>query len=544
MRRRLYAVALVLAALALPSSAYAATTSVPVDPAQVSATYFYADYYGMNPSCTGSGGAFDANLLLPDVGPPTLPGACGDYTSTNGTLTAHLADHDAGLLTASVDVKNPSRTGTVSMTVDGVAAGSVHLDDHAAETWVSLPSIPVAAHADVAVRVHGDWSGQSGKLEVHAIHGDLDDLPIHYGKPGSFWDTPIPSNVAVNATATANLQSEFASEVTSTNKAALNAGAWTQPVYRFDPTTPRVSVWLWRSSFGTAQPKYVQPRQVQLNVGDPASLTGIPDPTLYGWQPAPSPDSDQEFVAFCALCTSPDGARTGYDVELWRFHACTASDLTYAPLDPATGAPYEWCAGEGGRDTGTDQSAGHPITDYEGYAYGTWPDPFTDPLHVSKYEDKGGLATATSLPNAAGEVTEADVQSGAIDHAIGVSIIYANSGYVWPAQRGDGWANSHPVVKEGERFFLPASTDCPAVMAHPLGVMVCEALKTYGGVIWDKAGAVSFRVEPAVKLDPIWGGVGGSSQLDGLPLTQAQVIGDEATGNYGSDSTPFPLAAP
>lgn len=501
--------------------------------------YWYGNYGSAYPGCVNQG--FQPGQFAPDAAPPD-PGPCGNYTQTNTTLELHFqaVPVDASAI-VSLDLENPSRTGWGYVTINGVSQGNMAFADHAAESWISFPAVTVHAGDDLGVVVKTNYSGQTGRFTLHTAHAALSDLPVVYGAPGSFWRTPVPSTVTVNQTASANLQAELAGEVTSTNKAAVNSGAWTQPVYRFDPGTPRVSVWLWRSSFGTAQPKYVKPRQTQLNVGDPASLTGVPDPDLLGWQPAPAPDTDQEFVAICAKCSSPDGAYTGYDVELWKFHRCTASDLTYAPSDPATGAPYVWCAGEGGRDTGTDQSAGHPVTDYQGYPYGTWPDPFTDPLHVSKYEDKGDLATATSLPNAAGEVTEADVRAGQIDHPIGFSLIYPVPGHVWPAQRDDGWASAPHAVKEGERFFLPASTDCTAAtVPAPLGRLVCEALKTYGGVLWDKAGAFSMRVEPAVKTDPVWAGIGGSSQLDGIDWSHVQVIGDEATGSYGTDTVPFP----
>jgi hypothetical protein len=237
---------------------------------------------------------------------------------------------------------------------------------------------------------------------------------------------------------------------------------------------------------------------------------------------------------YCADCVSPDGTRHGYEWDFWRFDPCDPN-TTLGAAGIAKG--YAWCARWGGRDAGVQESPGHPQSDQEGYAYPEGPDP-NDPAQVTKaakFEQTGWLATATSLPISAGTITVADMQSGVINHALGIAVIHpVKSTWSWPAQRTDGYVTADGTdLKEGSRIQVDPSVDCDTVMTYPMGRAVCHAGQQFGWIVWDKAGAVGFRAEQGVKALPQWGSVPQYAQLDGITSLPFRVIAP------GSDSATY-----
>ena len=107
--------------------------------------------------------------------------------------------------------------------------------------------------------------------------------------------------------------------------------------------------------------------------------------------------------------------------------------------------------------------------------------------------------TATSLPFIGGQITAEELKSGEINHVIGISLvdIEKSSIFSWPAHRSDGYnPNKAPNrIPEGLRFRLDPTINVDALKMHPIGKIIAKAAQKYGFVVWDKAGAISLRVQ-------------------------------------------------
>ena len=104
--------------------------------------------------------------------------------------------------------------------------------------------------------------------------------------------------------------------------------------------------------------------------------------------------------------------------------------------------------------------------------------------------------SATGISYLATTITEADVASGSINHAIAVVLPRCNS-FTYPANRGDcGSDPGQPA--EGQWFRFAPGTTCPASECFtPFATMVFNAIKTYGMVVIDQGGAVMIEQEQA-----------------------------------------------
>jgi hypothetical protein len=105
--------------------------------------------------------------------------------------------------------------------------------------------------------------------------------------------------------------------------------------------------------------------------------------------------------------------------------------------------------------------------------------------------------TATGIANLATEITEADVNSGVINHAIefempGGSCDY----YIPPADRGDCGQSNANYPAEGMYFrFAPGAVCSAAACSTPFAKMVFAAIQKYGMVISDMGGIVGFEAD-------------------------------------------------
>jgi hypothetical protein len=140
--------------------------------------------------------------------------------------------------------------------------------------------------------------------------------------------------------------------------------------------------------------------------------------------------------------------------------------------------------------------------------------------------------SASGISYLATTITEADVASGQIDHAINLQIETCN-GFIAPANRTDCGSNPG-TPSEGTWFRMPANVAMPAGMT-PFAQMVFQALQTYGAIVTDHAGAVMITAENPndwsfqgnAGADPILTSFAGSpeySVLNGMPWAQLQVI--------------------
>jgi hypothetical protein len=140
--------------------------------------------------------------------------------------------------------------------------------------------------------------------------------------------------------------------------------------------------------------------------------------------------------------------------------------------------------------------------------------------------------TATGISLADLDVTEADIASGHIDHAIAIDLPRCN-GYTYPANRGD-CGNDPGQPAEGQTFRFPANTNC-ATQTPLFAQLVCQAGVTYGFVDVDYAGAVAiqaedprdWRAEDQKGVDPItrsWAGKASWQVITDLPWSTVQVV--------------------
>lgn len=301
----------------------------------------------------------------------------------------------------------------------------------------------------------------------------------------TFWYKPQPAEIVVD-----------------TNNAAIVADL----VKQSQTVAPYVNTWQYSAEVNVVpvdQP--LVPVLVRGSRTDSAWKTlkkafggGIPIPE--GW--VPTADNDAHGVFYQPNYVSPYDGATGRYYEGWKFKV----------EDPALNGGFPYSCDFGGRMVRTSMSEGRFVSwQFSGYKWQT-------PEHPdSTYQEKGWGATATSLPLLPGIITWEDMMVGKINHMIGLSVIVARkstatAGYRWPAQRGDGWHDTCPVL-EGMRLYLPPNWE--PVSPHPVARMVEGAIRDFGAVIWDKAGALSFRAEP--RCQEFFGGTAGYDVLDGFP---------------------------
>jgi hypothetical protein len=298
--------------------------------------------------------------------------------------------------------------------------------------------------------------------------------------PSSFWNAPLPDDVRIDG-ATGAVAGDLAAQAARVAP-YVNTTKWSTELRLVPPDQPLVPVTLTR----TASPALTA-----------VFKTGLPIPP--GWQP--QPDRDKHAAFYQPDYVSPCGYRGRY-YEAWQLSQ-----------DATTG---RWSASWGGRITGVETNPGY-FTDWRdsGCLFSTPGDP------DSTYQERYWGATATSLPLIGGVVSAQDCARGAIDHAVGLSVIGPAAGYRWPAQRGDGSGSSTSPVQEGMRLRFPPGYQPPASL-HPLARMLALAIRDHGAVVWDQAGALSFRAEPTCAS--LFNGTPGYAILKGFEWSKLQLI--------------------
>jgi hypothetical protein len=141
--------------------------------------------------------------------------------------------------------------------------------------------------------------------------------------------------------------------------------------------------------------------------------------------------------------------------------------------------------------------------------------------------------SGTGISYLATTITEADIASGAIDHAVSVILPPNCNTFVYPADRGD--CSSHPgQPSEGQWFRFAPGTQMPSGLT-PFAQMVFRAVSTYGMVVTDQGGAVMLEAEQSSDwvaeghsgTDPItasWQGEAEYSVVASLPWSQLQAV--------------------
>ena len=303
--------------------------------------------------------------------------------------------------------------------------------------------------------------------------------------PNGFWAAPLAADVALDPGSPA-----IAANIGA--QAAKGAGfavrQWNARIHRVPVDQPKVLVVV----DGTTNAHRVLQAALNADGGVP-----IPEGALPSSLPAGrSRDTDSEMSIYQPGWTDGSDRGTG---RLWEFYRAST------PAQNAPGAPplpwgqpshgdSAWHVRWGGRISYASTSPGHPV------------DRTTAAPSVAvrvanaginpTFEDDHWMATATSLPLAAGMVTFDDWNRGVIDHVVGLTLRRDSlkaGAFSWPAQRTDGKI-AGALVAEGTRLRLPAGY--PINPAAPKLVRMLEqAAKTYGFVVWDAGSTVGIRME-------------------------------------------------
>jgi hypothetical protein len=147
----------------------------------------------------------------------------------------------------------------------------------------------------------------------------------------------------------------------------------------------------------------------------------------------------------------------------------------------------------------------------------------TDSLGV--FTDGSGVA-ASGISYGALIITQADVASGTIAHAVALYLSNNESTQYWPpAARADSGATSVAgQVAEGMWFRFPTSMSMPSGLA-PLAQMIFTAIQTYGCVLHDRSDGSYFAAEDTAT----WAS-GGGTGTD--PITTACTVAGTVKPDY------------
>jgi dienelactone hydrolase len=272
----------------------------------------------------------------------------------------------------------------------------------------------------------------------------------------------------------------------------VNTTSWSTPLYVAGPDVPRVNV-----RVDGLHTRYSLADQVYLA----RDLSGVPIPA--GATPAgPKETRTQSWV--------------DHEMIVYQPSSDTAWELYHA-VHRSTG----WSATGGGKISHLSTSDG---------SFDRWPD------------GRPHGMTGTAIPMLGGLQRIEELQSGEIDHEIGVSIPHPRARvFRSPATRTDGGFTTSDAVPEGTRFRLPANLDIDALPLTPYAKIVAKAIQLHGLTVVDRdctpqdstCPAVTFKAEdPRPAPDPshvnpytaIFGGVGENHLFDNFPWDQLQVL--------------------
>ncbi len=281
----------------------------------------------------------------------------------------------------------------------------------------------------------------------------------------SFWNVPLPANTPVNVNNAAyqnviednfcNIQTAVPSTKktcpTSTFSGGLNVSQFSAPLYVVPAGQAKVAVTL--SCPGA--PGHTPSAALKAAVAG-----GVPVPT----NAHAAAGTDQEIQIY-----QPSSNKYW---EFWRFENTGTN---------------KWIACWGGQIANVSGSTGN----------------FPNDLG----------ATATSIPLLGGIVQISQMQSGQINHVIGLTIgdassgdlstsvkpanvAGATSGVSFPATHGDGGSKNPLAVPPGTRFRLPASLNLNNLNLTPVGKEIAVAAQKYGLVVYDSSpqASLNFRL--------------------------------------------------
>jgi hypothetical protein len=295
--------------------------------------------------------------------------------------------------------------------------------------------------------------------------------------PTSFWYQKIPTSVALHPNS-AGFTADFQRQIKAYyGNVTVNTASYSSPVFTAPQGTSTTAVQFWDCQ----GKRYTDPGIVQQ------------------WSAVPIPGNAQPS-------SGTDGEMTVYQPSsdtIWEFWQTRNQGGT-------------WQACWGGRLQNASKSNG------------IWP--------------SGYGTTATGLPFLGGQITAEELQRGEIRHAIGIALVDLEQAGVfsWPANRSDGYNPNRAAnrIAEGQRFRLDPAVNVDALNIHPVAKIIAKAAQKYGFVVWDKAGAISLRVQNPKsytalgKADPykaLFNGTAEYALMNGFPWERLQFL----RMNYG-----------
>lgn len=102
--------------------------------------------------------------------------------------------------------------------------------------------------------------------------------------------------------------------------------------------------------------------------------------------------------------------------------------------------------------------------------------------------------TSSGLAVLGGQLSIQELQSGQINHAVGLNLPQTN-GVTWPASQYGGSSPGSPPM--GQRFRIDPSVDVDGLGLSPVAKAIARAGQTYGFVVWNTGGTVGFTAENA-----------------------------------------------
>ncbi|HWD75966.1 MAG TPA: hypothetical protein VG371_12565 [Solirubrobacteraceae bacterium] len=276
-------------------------------------------------------------------------------------------------------------------------------------------------------------------------------------------------------------------------------GAWLNttncgmPEYWASANTPTVPVRL-------NHPSYEDPALMQ-------AWSAVPLPR----GAAPAGCSDRNFAV---LQRQPSGA-----IKEWEFWEASKS---------ATGA---WTAEWGGTigNVLTDRGVASPLQ---------WTDP-TAPAPTARHATYGWNVTASGMSMLGGVITNQNLESGTIDHALAMAVTSAAAReWMWPAQRTDGYSTDPAALPEGAHLRLSPTVNVNALPVTPLVKMLARAAQQYGIVVRDQtASSDVFYAEPPDPGQPnlvykLLDGQSLMSALAAFPWAKLQVLNAPICTSY------------
>lgn len=290
--------------------------------------------------------------------------------------------------------------------------------------------------------------------------------------PDSFWYTPIPRQVALHPQSGAFVQEFLRQKKTYYGNVNLNTREYASPVYVVGPEVKGTDVTEWNCQNKSFQDKHLEAQ----------------------WKSVPIPDHAQ--------------AADGTDAEMTIYQPSTDTVWEFWRARKVGGV---WQACWGGRLDKASRSDG------------------VFPQHYG--------TTATSLPFIGGQITPEELQRGEIRHAMGIALVDAEHAGIksWPAHRSDG---HNPLrapnrIPEGLRLRLDPQVDVDSLGLHPVAATIARAAQKYGFVVWDKAGAISLRLQNPKSwtargaADPypaLFKGTSKGKIMDGFPWDRLQFL--------------------